>query len=41
MTYQELFKKYTNQLNKDQERTAIELIVLEVNGLPNKTNFNK
>lgn len=33
MTYQELFKKYTNQLNKDQERTAIELIVLEVNGL--------
>ena len=33
MTYQELFKKYTNQLNKDKERTAIELIVLEVNGL--------
>ena len=44
MTYQELFKKYTNQLDKDQELTAIKLIVLEVNKLTKEDlilNYNK
>ena len=36
MTYQELFRKYKIQLNKDQELAAIELIILEVNQLSKK-----
>ncbi len=44
MTYKELFQKYTNQLDKDQELTAIKLIVLEVNKLTKEDlilNYNQ
>lgn len=44
MTYQELFQKYKTKLNKDQELSAIELIVLEVNKFSKQDlilNYNK